>query len=65
MSTEIEGSVGPIKGKYKKESSVPIIINPCQHLVIQKNRKINPDLLLMVHGRDNGKNEIIEHEIGK
>ncbi|MCJ8306700.1 MAG: hypothetical protein HRU07_06585 [Nitrosopumilus sp.] len=64
MSTEIKGMFGSIQGSYKKESSAPLILKPCDHAVIKEERKLKSNLIIRVHGKDNGESSISEHEIG-
>lgn len=65
MSKEVNGGIGVIKGHYKKEASAPLIINSCQHAIIKKDRRIHRDILVVIHGKDNGESHITEHEIGR
>ena len=64
MSTEFKGKFGVIEGSYKKESSVPLILKPCEHGIIKEERKLKSNLIVRVHGKDNGETSIVEHEIG-
>ncbi len=52
MSKEFEGSVWGIKGKYKKVESMPVILQPYEHLVTQKH-KLFKDSIMDIHGRSN------------
>ena len=64
MSAEIKGKFGVIEGSYKKESSAPLILKPCDHGIIKEERKLKSNLIVRVHGKDNGETSIVEHEIG-
>lgn len=64
MSKEVRGKFGSIEGVYKKETTGPIILKPCEHLVHIKERSMKPDIIVRIHGKDNGETSMKEHEIG-
>ena len=64
MNREIQGKFGMIEGTYKKEVSISTTLKACQHYIMKHNRKLKPDLVLAIHGDENGGHRITEHEIG-
>ena len=58
MSTEIDGSMFGMRGKFKKVSSSPVILEPCQHLVLPPNG-IFKKSIVSIHGKIDG---TITHE---
>lgn len=64
MSSEFEGRVGPVSGKYKRTGIVPHVIEPCHHLVYRE-KALRKDRLLIVHGQADGENKITEHAVGE
>ncbi len=58
MSVEIDGAMFGMKGKFKKVSSSPTILPPCQHLVLPPSG-IFKKSSVAIHGKEDG---AITHE---
>ena len=64
MSREIQGKLGVIEGVYKTTTSAPLVAKPCEHVIIQKGRTLRKDIVVIIHGKDDGESSITEHVIG-
>ena len=45
MSKEFEASVFGIKFKYKKVGRIPIILEPCKHVIIEEGKMFSNDIV--------------------
>ena len=64
MNREIKGKFGVIEGTYKKEASISATLEACQHYILEQNRKLKSNIVLAIHGNENGEHRITEHEVG-
>ncbi|MGI0022488.1 MAG: hypothetical protein ACRD9Q_06470 [Nitrososphaeraceae archaeon] len=59
---EVAGEYGGIGGKFKRVSSYPVVLQPCEHLVDMK--KIDKtDVFLSFHGGNDGSVTILNKRI--
>ena len=64
MGREIRGRFGLIEGAYKTEASPPIISKPCEHVTLVSERSLRDDILVIIHGKEDGAASVMEHVIG-
>lgn len=53
MSSEFEGDVFGVKGKYKSIADVPYVFASCQHVLVNKGNLLRKKFVV-IHGMSDG-----------